>query len=59
MIHLPEFSLVADPEQLQQCFLGWIQSISQLTDGEIVSIDGKTLRHSYDKNSDQERDSHG
>ena len=29
-----------DPEQLQQCFLGWIQSISQLTDGEIVSIDG-------------------
>ena len=39
------------PEQLQQCFLGWVRSISQLTEGEIVSIDGKTLRHSYDKTS--------
>ena len=38
-----------EPEQLQQCFLKWIQSISQITFGEIVAIDGKTLRHSYDK----------
>ncbi len=38
------FSLL-NPENLQQCFLKWIQSISQLTDGEIVAIDGKTLRH--------------
>jgi predicted transposase YbfD/YdcC len=42
-----------DPEQLQQCFLGWVGSISQMTAGEIVSIDGKTLRHSYDKASDK------
>ncbi len=40
-----------EPEQLQQCFLKWIQSISQITFGEIVAIDGKTLRHSYDKSS--------
>ena len=46
------FSLL-NPENLQQCFLKWIQSISQLTDGEIVAIDGKTLRHSYDTSSDQ------
>ncbi len=46
------FSLL-NPEKLQQCFLKWIQSISQLTDGEIVAIDGKTLRHSYDKSLDQ------
>ncbi len=46
------FSLL-NPENLQQCFLKWIQSISQLTDGEIVAIDGKTLRHSYDKSLDQ------
>ncbi len=37
-----------DPEQMQQCFLSWIEALSQLTAGEIVAIDGKTLRHSYD-----------
>ena len=42
-----------NPEQLQQCFLKWIQSISQITFGEIVAIDGKTLRHSYDKSKDK------
>ncbi len=38
-----------DPEQLQQCFLSWIQSVSQITNGEIIAIDGKTLRGSYDE----------
>lgn len=37
-----------DPEQMQHCFLSWIEALSQLTAGEIVAIDGKTLRHSYD-----------
>ena len=39
-------------QEFQQCFLRWIESISQLTKGEIIAIDGKTLRHSYNKNSD-------
>ena len=38
-----------DPEQLQSCFLSWIKTIAQLTQGEVIAIDGKTLRHSYDK----------
>ncbi len=42
-----------EPEQLQQCFLKWIQSINKITFGEIVAIDGKTLRHSYDKSADK------
>ena len=42
-----------EPEELQQCFLKWIQSISQVTFGEIVAIDGKTLRRSYDKGADK------
>ena len=42
-----------EPEQLQQCFLKWIQSISQISLGEIVAIDGKTLRHSYDKGKEK------
>ena len=46
------FSLL-NPEQLQQYFLKWIESISQITVGEIVAIDGKTLRHSYDKSNNK------
>ncbi len=41
------------PEQLQQCFLKWVESISRITFGEIVAIDGKTLRHSYDNSQDK------
>lgn len=42
-----------DTHQLQQCFLGWVKSISQQFSGEIVAIDGKTLRHSYDSSHDK------
>lgn len=41
------------PEQFQQCFLNWIKSISNSIQGEVVAIDGKTLRHSYDSGNDQ------
>lgn len=37
-----------DPEAMQQCFLSWIRAISALSAGEVVAIDGKKLRHSYD-----------
>jgi predicted transposase YbfD/YdcC len=37
-----------DPEQLRTCFLSWVRSVSRLTDGEIIAIDGKTARGSYD-----------
>ena len=37
-----------DPAQFEMCFLSWIGAISQKTDGEIVSIDGKTLCGSRD-----------
>jgi predicted transposase YbfD/YdcC len=38
-----------DPVQLQNCFLSWIQTIAQLHPGEVVAIDGKAVRRSYDK----------
>lgn len=38
-----------NPEQFQECFFNWIKSIQKITGGEIVAIDGKKLRHSYDK----------
>ena len=38
-----------DPQEFQESFFKWIQSINQRTEGEVISIDGKQLRHSYDK----------
>lgn len=37
-----------DPEQMQTCFIRWIRAISQMSAGEVVAIDGKKVRHSYD-----------
>lgn len=42
-----------NPEEFQTSFINWIQSISNLTSGEVVAIDGKTLRHSSDKGKDK------
>jgi hypothetical protein len=38
-----------NPEELQQCFLRWMQAVSEVTQGEGVAIDGKTLRRSFDR----------
>ena len=38
-----------DPDEFKKSFLSWVQAIRQLTQGEIVAIDGKTLRRSHDK----------
>jgi len=37
------------PEQLQSCFIDWMKSLAQETQGKVIAIDGKTLRHSFDK----------
>lgn len=37
-----------DPKAFQSCFLDWVNHLFQLSDGEIIAIDGKTLRGSYD-----------
>jgi hypothetical protein len=36
-----------NPEQFQQCFLEWVRSLVRLREGEVIAIDGKTLRQSY------------
>ena len=38
-----------DPAQLQNCFVSWTQAIAELLPGEVVAIDGKTARRSYDR----------
>ena len=32
------------PEELQKCFIGWMQAVQTMTEGELLNIDGKTLR---------------
>ena len=38
-----------DPFEFQQGFANWIQAVSAKLNGEIVAVDGKTLRRSHDK----------
>lgn len=42
------FSLL-NPKQLQTCFLAWTQSLVKISDGEVIALDGKTLRRSHDR----------
>ena len=37
-----------DPEQFQESFVRWVREISELTAGQVIAIDGKTLRRSHD-----------
>jgi len=38
-----------DPDQFQRCFIELIQAVAQVTQGEVVAIDGKTVRRSHDR----------
>jgi predicted transposase YbfD/YdcC len=42
-----------DPDELTQCFVSWTTALSDLSGGEVVAIDGKTLRHSFDRAASQ------
>ena len=33
----------------QECFLSWMEDAVKLSDGEIIALDGKTLRRSHDR----------
>ena len=44
------FSMI-QPKKFQECFVSWIQSVAEITEGEIVAVDGKKLRRSYDTKS--------
>jgi predicted transposase YbfD/YdcC len=37
-----------DPEAFQNCFLKWVQATAEVTGGQVIAIDGKCLRQSYD-----------
>ena len=37
----------------ERCFLSWMASVFEATQGEVVALDGKKLRRSYDRYSNQ------
>jgi predicted transposase YbfD/YdcC len=39
-----------NPEELNRCFSRWIETLVTNMGGEIIPIDGKTIRGSYDRN---------
>lgn len=38
------FFSALDPKEFESCFIKWTNSIMERTDGEVISIDGKTMR---------------
>jgi hypothetical protein len=41
----------AGPEVFERCFLAWIQALAKVRPGELIAIDGKTLRRSFNRAS--------
>ncbi len=37
-----------DPRKFHDCFVRWVRALHETTRGQVVPIDGKTLRHSFD-----------
>lgn len=42
-----------DPVPFEQCFLSWVGAVFQVTEGQVVAIDGKTVRRSHDRGCGQ------
>jgi predicted transposase YbfD/YdcC len=42
-----------EPQQFQECFLSWVNSIVGELKLEVIAIDGKTMKQSYDRNDQQ------
>lgn len=38
-----------DTKQFANCFTKWMQSVCDATEGDVIAIDGKTLRRSHDR----------
>ena len=46
------FSLI-DTQRFSECFSRWVADLSDLSEGEVIAIDGKCLRRSLDSASDK------
>lgn len=37
------------PKQFQECFLTWVRAVFEVTQGQVIAIDGKCVRRSHDR----------
>jgi len=44
---------ILDPVVFGECFTRWSQALHDATNGEVIALDGKTVRHSFDTFSGQ------
>ncbi len=42
-----------EPEPFQDCFLTWMQAVNVHSNGDLIAIDGKVLRSSYNREDRQ------
>ena len=45
---------VVSPKKFQVCFIDWMKECHKATAGDVIAIDGKTVRSSYDKGKRRE-----
>jgi predicted transposase YbfD/YdcC len=38
-----------NPEEFRACFLSWVQAVMTVTQGQVIALDGKTVRRSQDR----------
>lgn len=48
------FFALLDGVAFQRCFMGWVEDVFRVTKGQVVALDGKTLRGSRDKANGKE-----
>ncbi|MEG4109684.1 ISAs1 family transposase [Microcoleus sp. S13_C5] len=53
MTRLVSFFARIEPQQFQQCFLSWVNAIAGELELNVIAIDGKTMKQSYDRNDPQ------
>jgi predicted transposase YbfD/YdcC len=39
---------ILDPQAFGECFVRWSAELHKATNGEVIALDGKTIRHSFD-----------
>ncbi len=42
-----------NPKELQSCFISWMQAVHQVTNGELLNVDGKTLRGAKERGNNR------
>ena len=45
--------MLIDPNAFEACFTAWVRGITPLGEQEVVAIDGKTVRRSFDRGREQ------